>query len=133
MKLFLAYSILAILVSSCATSENIIVPDSTPPVILETSGSGNYPFGTLEVTILLVTEKPAECRLSHSSGHPFGALYTNFETVDGLTHSYQLSTYDPGTTVLFAQCRDLKNRVITPDEIPFTIDITTDVTARNED
>lgn len=118
------------MLSACASSENIIVPDTSPPVISSTEGSGTYPFGTTKVTLTLVTEQPAECRIGNSPGHPFGALYTTFMTQDGLTHTVPMSTYDPGKSFYYARCRNLKNLIENPEEIQFDIEITSNTTAR---
>ena len=93
----------------------------TAPVVIASTGSGAYPFGTLEVELGLLTESPAECRLSSAPGYPYGALYLDFATEDGLSHYYPVSTYDPGNFSYYAVCRDLQSGTETLDDIRFDI------------
>ena len=106
-------------------STTVFSSDSVPE-ITAISGSGTYPFGTQEVVLALQSREPAECRLSSGPGYPYGALYLDFATQDGISHSYTLNTYDPGSFSYYAVCRDLQSGTETTEIIRFDIVISED-------
>ncbi len=81
--------------------------DLTAPVLSGGQPSGLLPLNTTQTTISVITNEPASCRYSGSTGVAFGSMTGSLTSTDGLTHSAVIGGLSNGGTYRFyVRCQD---------------------------
>ncbi len=93
---------------------------ASEPNISIISGQGPHPEDATQVTLQVATDNPADCRCSNSPGYPYGAMYTNFTSSDGRSHSLTIDgLYAPENTTYYVRCKDRADGTTSATDLPF--------------
>jgi len=102
----------------------IVTPTGTGNAI-EVLSETDFNAPQESVVLTLGTSTPADCRISYSGAYPYGAMYTDFTSTDGYTHTHEINTYGGGEYTVYVACLDRHTQTATTDPLPITITVPT--------
>jgi hypothetical protein len=108
-------------------------PDTTAPIISNSSPSGTLAFGTTQTTLSLTTNEIADCRYSTTAGTPYSSISNTFSTSSGTSHSTTVSGLQNGQAYdYYIRCQDTAGNENTTDfTISFSVSSIPDTTPPN--
>lgn len=95
---------------------------ASEPNISVISGQGPHPEDTTQITLQIGTDTPADCRCANSAGYPYGAMYTDFTSSNGRSHSLVIDgLYAPENTTYYVRCKDRASGSASTTDFPFPV------------
>ena len=97
--------------SAVMSATYVIIPDTTPPVILSNLPINNSALssGTKQIMVSVVTDENATCKYDTKSGTSYGSM-VNYFTDSGTTHSFTATGLVDGASYgYYVRCKDLSN------------------------
>ncbi len=95
--------------------------DTEPPVLLGLSPATNLEYGRRYTTIRIATEETAECRISNSSGKPFGSM-ESFAVTGAYNHSHTITGLAEGRNhTYYIRCKDYQGNENADTQVSFFV------------
>lgn len=92
------------------------VTDTTAPIISGGQPNGAQASGTTSVTVTVVTDKAATCKLDPTAGTAYGSMATTFSTTGALLHTQSVGSLSDGTSYArYVKCSGTASGVASAD------------------